>query len=101
MRQWIAETTIAHEKSGGTDTRYVDAAKASTSNDASTSVEEWKRSWGVVDDAAGDGNAGAAGGAGGNAGGASGGSAAGGAGSSASAGSSGAADATKTTQSNN
>ena len=100
MRQWIAETTIAHEKSGGTDTRYVDAAKASTSNDASTSVAEWKRSWGVIDDAAGDGNAGAAGGAGGNAGGASGGSAAGGAGCG-SAGDGGAADATKTTQSNN
>ena len=85
MRQWIAETTIAHEKSGGTDTRYVDAAKASTSNDASTSVAEWKRSWGVIDDAAGDGNAGAGGGGGGDGGDYNG----------------GAADATKTTQSNN
>ena len=85
MRQWIAETTIAHEKSGGTDTRYVDAAKASTSNDASTSVAEWKRSWGVIDDAAGDGNAGAGGGGGGDRGDYNG----------------GAADATKTTQSNN
>jgi hypothetical protein len=85
LRQWIAETTIAHEKSGGTDTRYVDAAKASTSNDASTSVAEWKRSWGVIDDAAGDGNAGAGGGGGGDGGDYNG----------------GAADATKTTQSNN
>ena len=97
MRQWIAETTIAHEKSGGTDTRYVDAAKASTSNDASTSVAEWKRSWGVIDDAAGDDNAGA----GGSAGAGAAGGAAGGGGGDGGDYNGGAADATKTTQSNN
>jgi len=42
MRQWIAELTLAHNKSGGSDTRYYDEAKKETAKHASKSLEEWK-----------------------------------------------------------
>jgi ubiquitin-protein ligase len=47
LRQWIAETTIMSLRSGGADTRYVEAAKAATAKDASLSVAAWKRKWGM------------------------------------------------------
>lgn len=46
LRQWIAELTIAHEKSGGTDTRYFDKARECTSKEASAKVDDWKQRWG-------------------------------------------------------
>merc|ERR1712151_831465 len=46
LRQWIAELTIAHQKSNGADGRYVEKARESTQQHASRSVEEWKQSWG-------------------------------------------------------
>jgi len=47
LRQWIAELTLAHEKSNGADTRYYDKAREATQRDASTSVAEWKQTqWG-------------------------------------------------------
>jgi ubiquitin-protein ligase len=48
LRQWIAELTLAHQKSNGTDTRYFEKARESTSQDASLTVQEWKQKW-VVD----------------------------------------------------
>lgn len=47
LRQWIAEITIMHIKSGGADKRYFDAASAATKTSASKTVEEWKIDWGV------------------------------------------------------
>jgi ubiquitin-protein ligase len=47
LRQWIAEITIAHRKSNGVDTRYIDAASEATKKHANKSVEEWKKCWGV------------------------------------------------------
>lgn len=47
LRQWIAEITIAHIRSGGKDARYVDLAKAATRKDASRSVKDWKKHWGL------------------------------------------------------
>ena len=46
LRQWIAELTIAHKQSNGTDRRYVDAATAATHKDASRSVAAWRGIWG-------------------------------------------------------
>jgi ubiquitin-conjugating enzyme E2 D/E len=49
LRQWIADLTIAHKNYHGTgtpDTRYFDKAKECTRRDASTSVQEWKQTWG-------------------------------------------------------
>lgn len=43
LRSWIAELTIAHRKSAGTDTRYIDGAKQLTASEASLSVAEWKK----------------------------------------------------------
>mmetsp|Transcript_66705 Transcript_66705/g.159483 ORF Transcript_66705/g.159483 Transcript_66705/m.159483 type:complete len:574 (+) Transcript_66705:75-1796(+) len=43
MRQWIAELTLAHSQSGGSDTRYYDEAKKETAKHASKTVEEWKK----------------------------------------------------------
>jgi len=42
---WIAELTIAHNKSGGGDTRYYDEARRRTLADASKSVDEWRAEW--------------------------------------------------------
>merc|ERR1719321_2038894 len=46
LRQWIAELTLAYNKSNGTDTRYFDKASECTRQDASMSVEDWKAKWG-------------------------------------------------------
>jgi ubiquitin-protein ligase len=46
LRQWIAELTLAHTSSGGTDTRYFDEAKKATAQHASMTVDEWKQKWG-------------------------------------------------------
>lgn len=43
LRQWIAELTLAHEKTQGADTRYYDKARECTRKDASMTVEEWKQ----------------------------------------------------------
>mmetsp|Transcript_25893 Transcript_25893/g.59776 ORF Transcript_25893/g.59776 Transcript_25893/m.59776 type:complete len:560 (+) Transcript_25893:67-1746(+) len=48
MRQWIAELTIAHRQSAGTDTRYYDKVKESVQQHASRSVDEWMQLWGVA-----------------------------------------------------
>lgn len=47
LRQWIAEITIAHTQSGGKDTRYIDLAKEATRKDASRSIDDWKKQWGL------------------------------------------------------
>ena len=47
LRQWIAELTIMHRKSGGKDTRYIDAAMAETKQHATKTVDEWKAEWGL------------------------------------------------------
>ena len=47
LRQWIAELTIMHHKSGGADTRYFEAAKTATTTCASKTVDEWKTEWGL------------------------------------------------------
>eukprot|EP00451_Oxyrrhis_marina_P002930 CAMPEP_0204269938 /NCGR_PEP_ID=MMETSP0468-20130131/17689_1 /ASSEMBLY_ACC=CAM_ASM_000383 /TAXON_ID=2969 /ORGANISM="Oxyrrhis marina" /LENGTH=518 /DNA_ID=CAMNT_0051245409 /DNA_START=29 /DNA_END=1585 /DNA_ORIENTATION=+ len=47
QRAWIAEETIAFVKSEGTDTRYVDKARAKTLADAGKTVAEWKAEWGL------------------------------------------------------
>merc|ERR1712048_794626 len=44
LRQWIAELTIAHRKSNGADTRYVEKARESTVQHAACTVAEWKKS---------------------------------------------------------
>jgi len=46
LRQWIAELTIAHQKSDGADTRYFDKARECTSQNASMTVDGWKSKWG-------------------------------------------------------
>lgn len=45
LRQWVAEETIAHIQHGDKDTRYPDAARASVLNNASVSVDAWKKCW--------------------------------------------------------
>eukprot|EP00930_Biecheleria_cincta_P047403 TRINITY_DN32854_c0_g1_i1.p1 TRINITY_DN32854_c0_g1~~TRINITY_DN32854_c0_g1_i1.p1 ORF type:complete len:549 (+),score=105.95 TRINITY_DN32854_c0_g1_i1:73-1719(+) len=45
LRQWIAELTIAYQKSGGADARYLDNARECARQHAACSVEEWKRRW--------------------------------------------------------
>ena len=47
LRQWIAELTIMHRQSGGADKRYMDAASEATKQNASKSVDEWKKEWGL------------------------------------------------------
>ena len=47
LRQWIAELTLAHVRSGGADTRYYDNARESTREHASLSVEGWLAKWGL------------------------------------------------------
>jgi len=47
LRQWIAELTLAHVRSGGADTRYYDNARESTREHASLSVEGWLAQWGL------------------------------------------------------
>jgi len=46
LRQWIAELTLAHQKSNGSDTRYYDKAHECTRRDASLTVTDWKQKWG-------------------------------------------------------
>ena len=46
LRQWIAELTIAHKQSAGTDRRYVEAATIATRKDASRSIAAWCSAWG-------------------------------------------------------
>jgi len=46
LRQWIAELTLAHQKSNGSDTRYYDKAHECTRRDASLTVMDWKQKWG-------------------------------------------------------
>mmetsp|Transcript_22916 Transcript_22916/g.46403 ORF Transcript_22916/g.46403 Transcript_22916/m.46403 type:complete len:419 (+) Transcript_22916:236-1492(+) len=46
LRQWIAELTLAHKSSQGSDTRYIEKAQEATSKDASTTVEDWRQRWG-------------------------------------------------------
>lgn len=46
LRQWIAELTLAHQKSNGADTRYFDKASEHTRQEASLSVDDWKQKWG-------------------------------------------------------
>ena len=45
LRSWIAELTIMSRKSGGTDTRYYDAASTLTKTQAAKSVEEFEAQW--------------------------------------------------------
>jgi len=45
LRQWIAELTIAYQKSNGADSRYSENARESARQHAACSVEEWKRRW--------------------------------------------------------
>merc|ERR1719387_2584774 len=41
LRQWIAELTLAFQKSNGADNRYIEKAAECTQNDASMSVADW------------------------------------------------------------
>lgn len=50
LRQWIAELTLMYTRSGGSDTRYVDAARAATKSNAKRSVYGWKVEWGLATD---------------------------------------------------
>lgn len=45
LRQWIADLTLAHQKSNGTDTRYYDEARKCTRQEASMTVVEWRQKW--------------------------------------------------------
>uniref|UniRef100_A0A7S3NPC9 UBC core domain-containing protein n=1 Tax=Aureoumbra lagunensis TaxID=44058 RepID=A0A7S3NPC9_9STRA len=45
LRNWIAELVLAHNKTNGQDTRYVDAAREHTQKHASTSVANLTRNW--------------------------------------------------------
>lgn len=45
LRQWIAELTIAHQKTNGADTRYQEKASECTRRDASLSVADWRQKW--------------------------------------------------------
>ena len=47
LRDDILKETEAHRSSGGTDTRYVDKAKALTSKEAALSVADWETKWSV------------------------------------------------------
>jgi ubiquitin-protein ligase len=46
LRQWIAELTLAHQKTNGADTRYHEKASESTRQDASLTVSGWRQKWG-------------------------------------------------------
>lgn len=46
LRQWIAELTIAQEKSAGADSRYHEKARECTRTQASLAVAGWKQQWG-------------------------------------------------------
>lgn len=46
LRQWIAELTLAYQKSNGADSRYFEKARDCTRQEASLSVEGWKQKWG-------------------------------------------------------
>jgi len=46
MRQWIAELTLAHLKTEGGDTRYVEKVRESVQQHASRTVGEWRQLWG-------------------------------------------------------
>jgi len=46
LRQWIAELTLAHQKSDGADTRYYDKARECTHQHASLTIDDWKQKWG-------------------------------------------------------
>lgn len=46
LRQWIAELTLAHQKSNGVDTRYFEKGRECTRQEASLSVADWKHKWG-------------------------------------------------------
>jgi ubiquitin-protein ligase len=48
LRQWIAELTIAHQKSNGTDNRYFEQAQDSIRIHAACTVEQWKEKWGCA-----------------------------------------------------
>lgn len=45
LRQWIAELTLAHHKSNGSDTRYYEKASECTRRNASLSVADWRQKW--------------------------------------------------------
>jgi len=45
LRQWIAELTLAHIKSHGSDTRYYEKAREHTCQHASVTIDEWKKKW--------------------------------------------------------
>jgi len=46
LRQWIAELTLAHIATNGTDTRYYEKATESLQKHATKTVSEWKQEWG-------------------------------------------------------
>jgi len=46
LRQWVAELVLASKNSNGTDTRYIDQARDETHQKASTSVTDWRATWG-------------------------------------------------------
>mmetsp|Transcript_14119 Transcript_14119/g.26434 ORF Transcript_14119/g.26434 Transcript_14119/m.26434 type:complete len:546 (+) Transcript_14119:72-1709(+) len=48
LRQWIAELTLAHNQSGGADSRYYDNARQATQEHASLSIEGWMAKWGLT-----------------------------------------------------
>jgi len=48
LRQWIAELTLAHQKTSGADTRYYDKAREATKREAAMTVMDWKQKWGVA-----------------------------------------------------
>jgi len=45
LRQWIAELTMAYQKSNGSDRRYWEKAQESTRQHAALPVEHWKKKW--------------------------------------------------------
>merc|ERR1712039_614117 len=47
LRAWVAEITLAHNNTGGADSRYADEVRKETALHSSKSVEEWKAAWGV------------------------------------------------------
>ena len=44
--RWIAELTLAHRRTAGADTRYMDEGRARTHQHAGRSVAEWRKEWG-------------------------------------------------------
>lgn len=48
LRQWIAELTLAHARSGGQDTRYEEEARRRTEANAARSIDEAMRGWGPL-----------------------------------------------------